>query len=696
MGERPVTRTSTKLWKTFAFVTCFSSLAVLLSPSIVSAGSSFIEWESGTSGSGGGINATVDATISKGSLTTFEGPATNPTFIELFAANYGGMSHFSGPGSTLSNIISTVSFSSTLPVGARLVVVDVDVAGENITLSSSGTPLTLLAQLETLTGQSSAFPSWDPLLGQLSATTPSGQFNNTEASVFNISGLSSIQVDSFGGKNNSGIGVAVALPTGAINITTIGDDLPLIGSSVLQVEIAGLVSDPNAPEHDQYIVTGSPGTATLAGRLDVPLFDLGGGVFDPDPNDEVTFLTATSVSGRFDALSSPNLVDVDPALALKVVQSATDVKVRFVESDDTNQFDGTALSSNWAETSNWTAATVPESVNVITVDNEGGADQRVEVMADPNLPDSDNAFVHSLVVEGATNKMTVSIQTGSNLSAVTGLVVAQKGVVELDGGAVVTSELEVQGEGLLTGNGTVVGNLALGDGAGTMAILSPGFTVGHVDVQGNYRQQSNGELMIDVEDPNNYDTVAITGEAELGGTLEVMLDDEADAPVGTVIEVLSANSFTGTFDDVLTTGVDDIYLAPVYDPNAGIVALASYAEGDMDPFTPGIGEEDAVAFALALTDPVAYRNMYGISADEAGDIDDIGNNGLDFDDIDDFVRLLNQHIGDSMTMARMFEIIAEIQAVPEPNTLALGLLACCVHSSRRQRPPNLSRLKGIS
>ena len=63
--------------------------------------------------------------------------------------------------------------------------------------------------------------------------------------------------------------------------------------------------------------------------------------------------------------------------------------------------------------------------------------------------------------------------------------------------------------------------------------------------------------------------------------------------------------------------------------------------------------------------------MFGTSADEAGDIDD--ENGLDFDDIDDFVALLNQHIPSGMTMARMFQIIESVQRVPEPAGLPLAL-----------------------
>ena len=258
------------------------------------------------------------------------------------------------------------------------------------------------------------------------------------------------------------------------------------------------------------------------------------------------------------------------------------------------------------------------------------------------------------------------------------------GAIELDGG---TFDVFVLGGGggvtfllpsLLTGNGTYQAN------GGTLVNsteISPGFSVGQIDIDGNYQQTTTGKLSLEVEDPNSFDTLAITGNSNLGGTLEVTLTDPSDAPVGTMIEVITASSVTNTFEDVMTIGVDDILLAPVYGANS--VSLLSIAEGDMNPFIPGIGEEDAVAFALALTDPVAYRDTYGISADEAGDIDDIGDSGLDFDDIDDFVKLLNEATGSSLTLAQMFQIIEEVQAIPEPTGLALALLAFVQVNSRK-------------
>jgi hypothetical protein len=71
----------------------------------------------------------------------------------------------------------------------------------------------LLEQLESIAGQSSLFPTYDPLTGELVAVRPNASgLNDNEASVFDVSGLSSRDVGFRNGNANSGIGLALALP----------------------------------------------------------------------------------------------------------------------------------------------------------------------------------------------------------------------------------------------------------------------------------------------------------------------------------------------------------------------------------------------------------------------------------------------------------------------------------------------------
>lgn len=190
----------------------FSSLLrtlVFLVASPAMAETDFITWTSPSAGSGGGISATVTSTVTAGALSAVTFNASDGTFISDFAASYSAL-HYASAASGPANISSTISFSQALPIGAKLIAVDVDYMGESLSLSSSGSPLSLLEQRETISGANSSFPAYNAGTGVLSETAPNQNAN--EASVFDVSGLSVIDVHRTGGNTNSGVGVAIALP----------------------------------------------------------------------------------------------------------------------------------------------------------------------------------------------------------------------------------------------------------------------------------------------------------------------------------------------------------------------------------------------------------------------------------------------------------------------------------------------------
>jgi phosphotransferase system glucose/maltose/N-acetylglucosamine-specific IIC component len=185
--------------------------AALLLPATASATSIFVEWTSASEGSGGGIDATVNATVNAWVIFPGVHPANDPVYVADFAAGHSALG-YQTPSGGPADILSTLSFSSALPAGSRLIILDVDHAQETVTLTGSGAPLSLLTQLESIAGASSIFPSWDPVTGELVATTTPGQVNSAEASVFDVAGLTSFQVDFRNGNNSSTVVVAVALP----------------------------------------------------------------------------------------------------------------------------------------------------------------------------------------------------------------------------------------------------------------------------------------------------------------------------------------------------------------------------------------------------------------------------------------------------------------------------------------------------
>jgi hypothetical protein len=193
------------LLPTFAFLVASPAMAA----------TNFIVWTSPSAGSGGEISATVTSTVTAGALSAVTFNASDGTFISDFAASYSAL-HYASPASGPANIGSTISFSRALPIGAKLIAVDVDYMGESLSLSSNGSPLSLLEQRETINGANSFFPAYNAGTGVLSETAPDQNAN--EASVFDVSGLSVIDVHRTGGNTNSGTGVAIALPITPVGV----------------------------------------------------------------------------------------------------------------------------------------------------------------------------------------------------------------------------------------------------------------------------------------------------------------------------------------------------------------------------------------------------------------------------------------------------------------------------------------------
>jgi flagellin len=166
----------------------------------------FIAWASASSGSGGGITVTVSNVINDGIMNPLTMTATDPDFISNFFSSFPGMRYRTtntGPA----DISSSLVFSAPLPIGSKLFAVDVD-QGHTLTLKSNGTPLTLINQAQTAANTSSSFPSYNAATGALSDTGTT----NLEATIFDVSNLSSIDLTCSGGSNGKDVFFAISLP----------------------------------------------------------------------------------------------------------------------------------------------------------------------------------------------------------------------------------------------------------------------------------------------------------------------------------------------------------------------------------------------------------------------------------------------------------------------------------------------------
>jgi T5SS/PEP-CTERM-associated repeat protein len=99
--------------------------------------------------------------------------------------------------------------------------------------------------------------------------------------------------------------------------------------------------------------------------------------------------------------------------------------------------------------------------------------------------------------------------------------------------------------GTLSGRGEVTGDVI--NSAGTIA---PGASAGSLTVQGGFAQDAEGTLAIELGGSTagtEYDQLAVSGPADLGGTLEVSFLGRFRPALGDTFTILTASSVEGTF-----------------------------------------------------------------------------------------------------------------------------------------------------
>jgi autotransporter-associated beta strand protein len=471
-------------------------------------------------------------------------------------------------------------------------------------------------------------------------------------------------------------------PGNSPGIIHIDGDYTQTAASFLEIEVGGLTA---GTLHDQVQVTGS---AKLGGQLEVPIVEVSGyPAYVPQVGEYITLMTADDVSGSFNALVSPNLESVSPGVALRVVKNTNNVQLHFVAPGGIQFVDNTST-AEWSNPTSWLSNSiqrVPESDDIVTINNQNalGNPQRIDVQ-------SEDAFAHQLTVEDTFVPITIGVHEGKTLSAaVGGITVGNHGIIELDSGTLVGPIVTIEAGGILAGTGVVRAyDLSI---AGTLQMAIKNGT------------EPGDPLIV-------WDTVEVTGEALLGGTLVINaagLDPGtmAGGTYGMPIPIVDAAGRSGTFSTVQTTGEEDLVFVPVYGPSSSgagapigqsvancavAVCIAGYYLGDMNHDSL-VNLADAPFFAMALSDP----DKYAIQTDENGAfigdegwlVGDIGNTEgpdgqgkyhpdgrLTFDDIPAFATKLG------MSTSALWDLMQ----VPEPASAMLLIVAsvCCSGSRR--------------
>ena len=266
------------------------------------------------------------------------------------------------------------------------------------------------------------------------------------------------------------------------------------------------------------------------------------------------------------------------------------------------EFDGEPVAwigpagGSWFVAANWSNGQLPGGLSDIVlagsvvVDGAGAEARDITILAGGELRIGDGSLtaVNIMVLAGGALVLdhadadlavtTLTAQPGAE-------VVWNAGLIEIAaGGAWVQSApiafgCEGPGTLVLAGQTLVeapsVEVCALGElrGAGTVrsdvvnaGLVSPGFPVGQLTIDGNYAQSSSGLLLIEIVrlDPSiDHDVLTVLDDIAIAGTLGVEPFSGFDPQLGLMDVVMSADAITGTFDTLDLSTVSDLILFQV-------------------------------------------------------------------------------------------------------------------------------------
>ena len=202
---------------------------------------------------------------------------------------------------------------------------------------------------------------------------------------------------------------------------------------------------------------------------------------------------------------------------------------------------------------------------------------------------------------GTVVKLGAGTLTLPSANTYTGATTVNGGSLIVDGSIASANTLVFPG-GLLGGQGIIRGNLVNG------GVVSPGSSPGTLTVNGNYTQNPNGTLRIEVAGlaPSQHDVLAVNGHASVAGTVQLVRVGGFNLRLGDEITFLTATGgVSGTFgnveNDFLATG-SIVVFDVVYLPNAIVLqgTQGSFAEFALAFF----GTPNSVAVGQALDSAV--------------------------------------------------------------------------------------------
>ena len=179
--------------------------------------------------------------------------------------------------------------------------------------------------------------------------------------------------------------------------------------------------------------------------------------------------------------------------------------------------------------------------------------------------DSSSIFTHF------SNSGTVDVQSGTLSFRGLAANFTNNGILHTDAGAVLlASSIENTSNGIISGTGTVALNGGTLTNAGQ---INPGNSPGTLTVDGNLVLTSTSNLNIEIAGLNDFDKLIVTGQAILGGSLNLYAVNGYKPSLGDSFDFLWFDSILGNFDRVNLFGFDS-GISARWDFNAGSLQLS--------------------------------------------------------------------------------------------------------------------------
>ncbi len=188
---------------------------------------------------------------------------------------------------------------------------------------------------------------------------------------------------------------------------------------------------------------------------------------------------------------------------------------------------------------------------------------------------------------------TLNISEDGDVLISTVLKLWDAGVVNLSGGNLKAAAIDnTDGGSFNFAGGTLSVDTFTGDLVNTGGILAPGNSPGLTSIFGDYSQNIDSTLQIEIGGllAGEFDILDVVGVLNFGGTLDVLLYEGFNPLVGNTFDILNWGSITGTFDYInMPTFSEDMSLMYTWDFSSlyttGEISVASVMPAVPEPST---------------------------------------------------------------------------------------------------------------